>query len=253
MTAAVPGIYAKMLKIQQEIEVEKTGWDERNEYAYWKADDVAAATRRVMNKVGVIHRVNIIDFDDKSRVDAQGRERRRLLTRSEIIFIDPEDGSQMSHEVIATGSDIGGDKDTRKVAVQAFKIAAVDLFMIAEGMGALDSDGAAEAEPEDLTQKPAEEATKAKLTVRDLNKEIGRIVKDEANGVTAADVKKAGDALAKKVGLEENSVVWKKESAVMEPLVEALEKAIAAVADGAVEDLQEAIELALAGDTGEVD
>lgn len=250
MTAVkAPGILKKMLQIQQDLQVEKTGWDERNEYAYWRADDVAAAVRAIMNVVGVIHRVELLKVSDKSRVDAQGRERRRLTTTSRIVFIDPEDGSEFPHEVVATGSDIGGDKDTRKVAVQAFKIAAVDLFMVAEGMEKLDSDGEQEAEPEEPVVAESKAAA-ASRSLRELDKVIGGFVKDPENPITAPVLKALADEIAEQHGVEKDSKVWRKDARVMEPLAETLELALDALANGYAEGIEAAINFAR---TGEVD
>lgn len=251
MTAAkAPGILKKMLQIQQDLVVEKTGWDERNEYAYWRADDVAVAVRRIMNEVGVIHRVELINVDDASRVDAQGRERRRLTTTSRIIFIDPDDGSEFPHDVVATGSDIGGDKDTRKAAVQAFKIAAVDLFVVAEGMERLDSDGEAEAEPEDLSAPAESKAAAASRSLRELDKVVGGFIKDPENPVTGPILKALADEIAEEHGVEQDSKIWRKDARVMEPVADILERALAAIEDKTADDIEAAIKLAR---TGEVD
>ncbi|AWY05639.1 hypothetical protein SEA_OLINDD_69 [Microbacterium phage OlinDD] len=251
MTAAkAPGILKKMLQIQQDLVVEKTGWDERNEYAYWRADDVAVAVRRIMNEVGVIHRVELINVDDASRVDAQGRERRRLTTTSRIIFIDPEDGSEFPHDVVATGSDIGGDKDTRKAAVQAFKIAAVDLFVVAEGMERLDSDGEAEAEPEDLSTPVESKAAATSRGLRELDKIVGGFIKDPGNPVTGPILKALADEIAEEHGVEKDSKIWRKDARVMEPVADILERALAAIEDKTADDIEAAIKLAR---TGEVD
>lgn len=250
--AAVPGILKKMLQIQQDIEVEKTGWDDRNEYAYWKADDVAAAVRKIMNKVGVIHRVELINVDDASRVDGQGRERRRLTTTSKVIFIDPDDASEFPHEVVATGSDIGGDKDTRKAAVQAFKIAAVDIFIIAEGMQTMDADDAEEAEPEDVSVVAESKVAAASRSLRELDKLVGGFIKDEANPVTAQILKALADEIAEEHGVEKDSKIWRKDARVMEPIAEILEKALDALDKGLADDIEAAIALAR-NTSGEVD
>lgn len=251
MTEASNGILWKMMRIQRDLKVEKTGWDDRNEYAYWKADDVAAAVRKVMNDVGVIHRVKLLNVDDASRIDAQGRERRRITTTSRIIFIDPEDGSEFAHDVVATGSDIGGDKDTRKAAVQAFKIAAVDLFVIAEGMDKMDSDGQAEADPEDLTPKPVEsKAAESSRSLREIDKAVGMILKDESNPVTPAILKALGDSVAESIGIDQDSKVWRKDARAMEKIVTVLEQALEAIQAGTAEGIDAAIKLA---QTGEID
>lgn len=226
-TSKTPGILKKMLKIQQDLVVTKTGYDDRNDFWYWKADDVAAALRKVMNEVGVIHRAEVLEANDTSHIDKNGRERRRLTTTSRIIFIDPEDGSEFPHDVVATGSDVGGDKDARKVAIQAFKIAAVDLFIVAEGMEKLDSDGDPEAEPIDMTEKAETKVEEVRRNIRELDQFVASVTKDDSIPITGAMVAAAANAIAKRVGIAEDSKVWRKETAVMQPLVEAIEAAIA--------------------------
>lgn len=227
------GILKKILEIQRNLVVTKTGYDERQDFWYWKADDVAAAVRKQMNEVGVIHRAELVEVNDAARVDSNGRERRRLTTTSRIVFIDPEDGSEFTHEVVATGSDVGGDKDTRKVAIQAFKIAAVDIFVVAEGMERLDSDGDPEAEPEDMTKaaEPVDDGTD-KRTVRELGEVVKKVTHDGENDISGDTVRDAGAALAGRVGLSTVSTVWRKESKVMLPLVQAIEAALKQVEDG---------------------
>lgn len=226
-TSKTPGILKKMLKIQQDLVVTKTGYDERNDFWYWKADDVAAAVRKVMNDVGVIHRAEVLEANDTSHIDKNGRERRRLTTTSRIIFIDPEDGSEFPHDVVATGSDVGGDKDARKVAIQAFKIAAVDLFIVAEGMEKLDSDGDPEAEPIDMSVATETKVEEKRRNIRELDQFVAGVTKDESIPITGAMVAAAANAIAKRVGIAEDSKVWRKETTVMQPLVEAIEAAIA--------------------------
>lgn len=107
-------------------------------------------------------------------------------------------------------------------------------------MEKLDSDGDPEAEPEDLTPKVVEPAVR---TVRELNAVVASVTKDKASGITGADVKKAGDLFADRVGIAQESTVWRKESSVMAPLVEAIEAAIESD-----EDTAEAFKLATTGE-----
>lgn len=100
-------ILDKIKTIRDTLVIEKTGYDERNDYYYWKADDVAAAVRKEMNKVGVIHRVETLDVLDGNRVDAQGRDRSRITLHNRVVFIDPDDGSEYAVDAVGTGSDIG--------------------------------------------------------------------------------------------------------------------------------------------------
>lgn len=243
------GILKKILDIQRNLVVTKTGYDERQDFWYWKADDVAAAVRKEMNDVGVIHRVELVEVNDASRIDSNGRERRRLTTTSRIVFIDPEDGSEFTHEVVATGSDVGGDKDTRKVAIQAFKIAAVDIFVVAEGMEKLDSDGDAEAEPEDVskTAEPVDDGTD-KRTVRELGQVVASVTKDDSIDITGDVVRDAGAALAERAGFSTVSTVWRKEAGVMLPLVQAIEAAVQQVKDGEAESAAAAFKTLVTGE-----
>lgn len=253
MTAAqatVPGIFKKMLDIRKNLQVVKTGWDDKNEYAYFKADDIAYAVRQGMNDQGVIHHVKLAEIIDGTRVDAQGRERSRLTTHSVITFVDTEDGSTFEHEVLASGSDIGGDKAARKTAVQAFKIAAIDLFMVVEGLDTFDSDNAQEAEPEDLSAGTESKAAAVSRSMRELDKVVGSIVKDPENPVTAAILKVLAEEIAEEHSVEKDSKVWRKDARVMEPLAKILETALAMLEAKTADDIESAIKLAR---TGEVD
>ena len=239
------GIYKKILDIRRGLQVEKTGYDERNDYHYFKADDIAHAVRNGMNDHGVIHRVELLDVNDGNRIDSQGRERARTTTTSRVVFIDAEDGSEFPHEVVGSGSDIGGDKHTRKAAVQAFKIAAIDVFMVVEGLEKFDSDGDKEAEPEAIQVADAGEPT---LTTRELNAIIAKITKDEEHPVTGAMVKAIGDQVAEREGIAKDSKVWRKESKVMGPLVAIVEDAYQNLQDGTASTIEEAIETSLTGE-----
>lgn len=213
MTAA-----AKILQIQQTLEVEKTGYDENNEYFYFKADDVARDVRRAMNEVGLIHRTEIIEWSEDNKWDQNGRNRPRVTFRAKIIFVDPEDGSEFSTEVVATGSDTGGDKGPRKAQVQAFKIAALDLFVITEG-SAFDSDGAKESEPINAAEK-APEAT----TISSITNEIGDRVRDSDDALTGAMVTAVTKRIAGELKKPGNQTDWKNDIQVMTQVINELRK-----------------------------
>lgn len=235
MTTAekVPGILGKIHAIQSELEVEKTGYDERNEYAYFKADDVARDVKALMNKHKVVHRTEFASINDSSYVDKNGRERARITGEVKVVFIDIEDGSEFTTDVMATGSDIGGDKATRKFQVQAFKIAAVDVFVVTEGIDKLDSDGDPEAEPD--VAKDGEEVVVEK-TAKEHDMRVREIVGDESNSITGADINEMGGKIAKSLGVGEKSTVWRKDVNVMKELTTQLEKLLkemtAAAANG---------------------
>ena len=59
------GINAKILSIQQEVNVEKTGFDERQEYYYFKADDVLDAVRKQLNAKGIVTRSRILRWEQE--------------------------------------------------------------------------------------------------------------------------------------------------------------------------------------------
>lgn len=178
-------ILKKIATIQEELKVEKTGYDERQDYWYYKAEDVAAAVRAKMVQHGVIHRTVIQELNEDNFYDQNGRNRPRVTIRGQVVFIDPDDGSEFVTEAVATGSDTGGDKGTRKAAVQLFKIAVIDLFVIAGEMARADSDGDRETEPVNVSPQVQVDEPR---TVSELSAEIGSLIK---SGVTDAGVVKA--------------------------------------------------------------
>lgn len=214
-------ITQKILEIQRTLEVEKTGYDERNDFYYFSADDVANAVRAKMNEHGVIHRTTITDLREDNFFDTNGRNRPRVTFQATVTFIDAEDGSEFSTDVVATGSDTGGDKATRKAAVQAFKVACIDLFVITEEMGRFDSDGDKEAEPVATETAAAKKASTAELFNR-----VTAIINDESNPITGADAGKVGNRIAAELGFEPKGSVWRKEAAVLERVIADLEAGV---------------------------
>lgn len=210
-------IAQKILNIQQNLHAEKTGWDERQEYAYWKADDIARSVKEQMNKEGIIHRTSILEWSEDNKWDTNGRNRPRVTFKAAVTFVDVEDGSEFTTEVVATGADTGGDKATRKAQIQAFKIAIVDLFIITEDAEKYDSDGEKESEPINNTA-PAE----APKNVSELSGEIGAIVTDETNPVSGELVTKIGNRIAKELGVDEKPREWKRSEAVLQRVLEAI-------------------------------
>lgn len=229
--SAVPGIFAKILTIQQNLNVEKTGYDERQDYHYFRAEDVANAVRAAMNTHGVIHRTEILETREDNKWDQNGRNRPRISFTGRVTFVDVEDGSEFSTDVVATGSDTGGDKGARKAQIQAFKIAALDVFIITEDMEKFDSDGDKESEPINMDETPQE----VRATVQELVAEVAAITKDEGNPVTGKDVGEIGARIAKELGFGVKSTIWKKESAVMERVVAELKALVKLNATGEVD------------------
>jgi len=223
-TTKAPGILGKIHAIQESLDVNKTGYDERNEYAYFKADDIARDVKGLMNRFKVIHRTSIAseDIHDGTTIDKQGRERSRLTSKATVTFVDIEDGSEFSTDVLATGSDIGGDKATRKFQVQVFKIAAVDTFVVVEDIAGFDGDKYEES-PADVA-KPGEETAEKSKTLKEWDADVRALVAAEDNAIDGALVGKTGTEIAKKLGVGEKSTVWRKDIRVMEQLATELDK-----------------------------
>ena len=171
----------------------------------------------------MIHRTEIVTHDDASRVDDNGRFHGRHTNQYRVVFIDIDDGSEFPVDVVATGGDIGGDKHARKSAVQAFKIATMDLFIIVEGLESFDND---------------------------LDKLVGGFIKDPENPITGPILKALADEIAAEHGVEQDSKVWRKDARVLEPIAATLEQALEALKSGTAETIEAAIKLVR---TGEVD
>lgn len=222
-------ILEKILEIKKSLSIEKTGYDTQNDYHYFRADDVAAGVRKSMNEHGVIHRTRILSLDIDNHWDKQGRNRPRVTSHIEVTFIDPEDGSEMATEVVATGGDIGGDKAPRKMMVQAFKEACIDVFTVAEGMQGMDSDSYAPAEADvpaevEEVEKPE---LQAKVSTKELGARVKEILEDDDNfgHVNGEIVNKVGQRLADSIlGSGARPTAWRKDREVLEALIEALEK-----------------------------
>lgn len=216
-------ILEKIKSVRDSLAIEKTGYDEKNEYHYFKADDVAAGVRASMVNHGIIHRSEIVNLDIDNFWDQNGRNRPRVTAHVKIVFVDSEDGSEFATEVVATGADIGGDKATRKMHVQAFKEACIDVFTISEGMSSMDSDAYPEAEP--IKAESSEPVVKA-ATSKELGKELTDLINsqsDEHSHITGPVAIEVGRKVALEVlGKTPADSAWKKDSRVLEPLIERL-------------------------------
>lgn len=221
-------ILNKMQAIRDNLVIEKTGYDDRNDYYYFKADDIAKGVRGMMMEYGVIHRSRILSHAVENIVDKQGRVRPAASGVVEITFVDTEDGSTFSTEALGSGSDVGGDKATRKLAVQAFKIACIDLFTIVEGMDSMDSDNYAAAPSlnegaEDEPKEPVAPAADGKALGARLTDLINDPGFPSINGDAAMAV---GRNVAKEIlgAVPARDSVWKKDPRVLEVLIERLLK-----------------------------
>lgn len=215
------GILKKIAAIQEELgRVAKQGYDDRNDYNYFTAEDIVFAVSELMIKHGVINRVIIVQSEQGDFYDKSGRGRPRTSAVGRVDFIDIEDGSSFSTEVVATGSDIGGDKGPRKVHTMIKKIAFIDVFNIVDNDRAKDADDLPEQpginNDEDTASAPAVEGQAPEKTppreISVLAAEIGKIVNDkERPEYGGPEVKALGDMHSKSLG-NPDGFDWRKNS-----------------------------------------
>lgn len=220
-------IYQKISAMKAELVVDKTGYDENNDYHYFKADDVARDVHTIMTEYNVVSRT-IIDNDSLSidnYWDKNGRNRPRVTAVATVSFIDADGNGHMDTQVVATGSDIGGDKATRKLMVQAFKEAAIDVFGITEGMQSMDSDAYEEAEPDIEKTDDPELPEVPQTDSKTLGLRVKEMIEDPALEHIDSDmVVRLGREVAKEVlGTVPGDRIWRKDARVLEPLVRRME------------------------------
>jgi len=211
------GINAKILSIQQEVNVEKTGFDERQEYYYFKADDVLNAVRKQLNAKGIVTRSRILRWEQENFYDTNGRGRPRTTAEVEVVYVDAESGEEFVTSALATGSDVGGDKGPRKLATQAKKISLLDTFLIGENSDRFDSDSDPEQPAVNMT-----EPVDPSAGLNDLTAKVGEMIRDESP-VDGPMVNAVGTRLAAELGVSGDQKEWKRDVRVMAALVKALE------------------------------
>lgn len=211
------GINAKILSIQQEVNVEKTGFDERQEYYYFKADDVLNAVRKQLNAKGIVTRSRILRWEQENFYDTNGRGRPRTTAEVEVVYVDAESGEEFVTSALATGSDVGGDKGPRKLATQAKKISLLDTFLIGENSDRFDSDSDPEQPAVNMT-----EPVDPSAGLNDLTAKVGEMIRDESP-VDGPMVNAVGTRLAAELGASADQKEWKRDVRVMAALVKALE------------------------------
>jgi len=213
---APKGIAAKLLQIQRTLEVEKTGYDERNEYNYFKADDILNSAKAMLNQLGIITRTRVLKWNDDNFYDNNGRGRPRVTAEVEVTYIDVESGEEFATSVVATGSDIGGDKAPRKLHTQAKKESLIETFNITEESEKFDSDGAPEQEPANM-QPPVESDPEAGLDLPQLQAKIGEFI---SSGVTdGPTINGLGTHFAKELGVPEEPKSWRRDINVLTKIV----------------------------------
>ena len=211
------GINAKILSIQQEVNVEKTGFNERQEYYYFKADDVLNAVRKQLNAKGIVTRSRILRWEQENFYDTNGRGRPRTTAEVEVVYVDAESGEEFVTSALATGSDVGGDKGPRKLATQAKKISLLDTFLIGENSDRFDSDSDPEQPAVNMT-----EPVDPSAGLNDLTAKVGEMIRDESP-VDGPMVNAVGTRLAAELGVSGDQKEWKRDVRVMAALVKALE------------------------------
>jgi hypothetical protein len=218
-------IHQKIAEMKANLVVEKTGYDEKNDYMFFKADDVARDVHKIMTQYGVVTRTTIdnsaINID--SYWDKSGRNRFRVTAVVTVTFVDCDGKGAIDSQVIATGSDIGGDKATRKMMVQAFKEAAIDVFGITEGMQSMDSDAYPADEP-DVAEVDDTKNNVPAVDTKALGLRIKEMIEDqELEHINAEMVTKLGrEAASEVLGNVPSDRVWRKDARVLEELVSRL-------------------------------
>lgn len=219
----VPGILKKINNIAGQVgSIPKTGYDERNEYWYFTESDIKEGISGQMIAQGVVNRVVIKEHILADTWDNNGRNRPRNTVEAQVIFTDVEDGSEFITEVIATGSDIGGDKAPRKVHTQIKKIAYIDVFNIIDGARSIDADGQAEQEPLNMSEEAPNQTTDATpLSANELKTEVGNIIKSKEGPYEAYDsgvISKIGKRHAKIIFGDEytEAVRWNTDARVLD-------------------------------------
>lgn len=211
-------ILEKIAKIRDGLVVEKTGYDERSDFKFFRASDVANGVRKAMAEHGVVHSTKIEKWTEDNFWDQNGRNRPRHTAMATVTFKDVDDGSEFPTQVIATGSDTGSDRGPRKLMTQIFKEAAIDVFIVTDEMEKFDSDGDKEAEPIN-NSAPAS----IKDEVMDYTEYVRAASNDPESGYTGAIIGAIGKRIAKENGVDERSSEWRKSDLVMRKLVEAMQ------------------------------
>ena len=214
-------ILEKIHNIQNTLEVEKTGYNERHEFAFYKEEDVLNAVKAKMNELGVIVKGSSVRYEHIAFYDSNGRYRPRANGDIEFTFIDIEDGSEYSMVVNCEGSATGDDVSTRKMWTQARKIALLTAFSITEDNPKFDGDAQGEQEPVNNASKP-DEQPEVGPSANELVGEIGQFVNGENAAYTGQQVNALGTKFAEKLNVSTDPKVWRKDVNVLHEVVKAL-------------------------------
>lgn len=208
-------ITSKILEIQKRIEVQKTGYNEKHGFTFFREEDVVNAVREELNAHGIIVRQTVEDYRHEAIYDTNGRYRPRASAVVHFQFIEVESGETFDVSVGAEGSGTGDDVSSRKLATQARKIAFLQTFQIGEGSDRYDSDSQGEQEPIATVAPASKGQNTAELVAW-----VGDQIRDENSPIDADIVNKVGSRIAVELGLQPKG--WNNEGAVLEKLVAAL-------------------------------
>lgn len=210
-------INKKILAIQQEVQVEKTGFNEKHGFTYFREEDVVNAVKLEMNKRDIIVKYEALSHNHEAFYDSNGRYRPRASGEIKFTFVDTEDESELSIIVGAEGSGTGDDVSSRKLATQARKIAFLQLFQIGETNERYDSDSQPEQEPVNMTTPAADAGGDMNV----LTSTIGDLIRGD-NAIDAPMVKAVGTRIAAELGVSLDQKEWKSNVDVLAALVKAL-------------------------------
>lgn len=142
-TTNVPGIYAKLAKIQDEVgTIPKNGRgpSSKGGYEYVKFDDVVQKVRDLFVVEGIVSTIETLEHNVRIE-QVNNRMVVNTSIRVKYTYTDIADGSSVFSIAAGEGSDIGGDTATRKAFTQALKIVLLQTFNIVTGED-VDTDGA---------------------------------------------------------------------------------------------------------------
>jgi hypothetical protein len=219
MVDKIPGIYAKIAAVQDEIgAVPKNGRgpSSKGSFEYVKFDDVILGVRDLFVKHSIIVSVETIDHVVNSNI-VGSRSVVNTSVKVRYTYTDIADGSSVATVVGGEGSDIGGDTATRKAYTQALKIALLHTFSIYTG-DEPDSDGAAPAE----IPVPKAEAAIDPDSVQGLQQKVRDIIADKENYPaydSGAVVNALGNELTKK-----SPAQWMANKTDLKKVLDAIEK-----------------------------
>lgn len=220
------GIAPKVLYIQRNIEVEKTGVHPQRDKKHHRYEDILAeVVDNYLNELGIITKIRHLTGTHSPQFDVGGRYKPSVFLTGEFVFVDVESGEEWGIWVAGEGASTGGAADSVRIAHTTLsKIAYLETFKIRdENASRYDSDEAhtdiPDSEPAPV-QKSEEEKVKAG-NLKEVVTAINAIVNDKENPIDGARVNLEGQAIA---GEGVDQPQWRKDLFVMTKLLEKLNK-----------------------------